>query len=73
MNSKNEIYQFDTIVIGAGIVGLAIAYELSTKLDNILVVEKENTFGRHVSSRNSEVIHSGIYYDPGTLKAKLCV
>ena len=53
--------------------GLAVAYELSRQYNNILVVEKESTFGRHVSSRNSEVIHSGIYYEPGSLKAKLCV
>ena len=53
--------------------GLAVAHELSSRYENILVVEKENAFGRHVSSRNSEVIHSGIYYPPGSLKAKLCV
>ncbi|MDP7608501.1 MAG: FAD-dependent oxidoreductase, partial [Candidatus Marinimicrobia bacterium] len=53
--------------------GLAVAHELSRLYNNILVVEKESTFGRHVSSRNSEVIHSGIYYEPGSLKAKLCV
>ena len=53
--------------------GLAVAHELSRQYNNILVVEKESTFGRHVSSRNSEVIHSGIYYEPGSLKAKLCV
>ena len=53
--------------------GLAVAHELSRLYNNILVVEKESTFGRHVSSRNSEVIHSGLYYEPGSLKAKLCV
>ena len=60
-------------MIGAGIVGLAVAYELCSQYNNILVVEKESTFGQHVSSRNSEVIHSGIYYEPGSLKARLCV
>ena len=50
-----------------------MAHELSRQYNNILVVEKESSFGRHVSSRNSEVIHSGIYYEPGSLKAKLCV
>ena len=64
-----ETYKFDVIIIGAGIVGLAIAHKLSKKYDNILLVEKESSFGRHVSSRNSEVIHSGIYYDPNSLKA----
>ena len=73
MNNQKEIYEFDAIVIGAGIVGLAIARKLSETYDNILVIEKEKTFGRHVSSRNSEVIHSGLYYDPGSLKARLCV
>ena len=53
--------------------GLAVAHELSRQYNNILVVEKESTFGQHVSSRNSEVIHSGLYYEPGSLKAKLCV
>ena len=53
--------------------GLAVAHDLSRKYNNILVVEKESSFGRHVSSRNSEVIHSGLYYEPGSLKAKLCV
>ena len=73
MNNHKEIYKFDAIVIGGGIVGLAIAYELSTEYENILIVEKETTFGRHVSSRNSEVIHSGLYYEPDSLKARLCV
>ena len=53
--------------------GLAVAHELSRQYNNILVVEKESTFGRHVSSRNSEVIHSGLYYESDSLKAKLCV
>ena len=73
MNNKKETYEFDAIIIGAGIVGLAIAHELSAEYENILVIEKEITFGRHVSSRNSEVIHSGLYYKPGSLKAMLCV
>ena len=68
-----ETFEFDVIVIGAGIVGLSIAYKLSSKYNNILLIEKESTFGRHVSSRNSEVIHSGLYYNPDSLKAKLCV
>ena len=69
MTKRKEIFQFDVIVIGAGVVGLAIAYELSKSFKKILVLEKETTFGRHVSSRNSEVIHSGFYYEPGSLKA----
>jgi L-2-hydroxyglutarate oxidase LhgO len=52
---------------------LAIANELCSQYNSILVIEKEHSFGQHVSSRNSEVIHSGIYYPPGSLKALLCV
>ncbi len=72
MKKNNDTYEFDVIIIGAGIIGLAIANELSSLFDNILLVEKENGFGKHVSSRNSEVIHSGIYYEKNSLKAKLC-
>lgn len=65
--------EVDILVIGAGIVGLAIAERLSKKFDCVIVAEKEDSFGRHTSSRNSEVIHSGIYYPKDSLKAKLCV
>ena len=68
-----ESFDFDAVVIGAGVVGLAIANELCDKFDNILVLDKESDFGQHVSSRHSGVIHSGIYYDKGSLKSKLCV
>lgn len=63
----------DITVIGAGVVGLAITEALSKQTDNLLLVEQEPSFGRHTSSRNSEVIHSGIYYVPGYLKAALSV
>lgn len=63
----------DTLIIGAGVVGLAIAAELAKCNEDIVVVEKEKSFGRHTSSRNSEVIHSGLYYPQNTLKATLCV
>ena len=69
----NDIYKFDAIIIGAGIIGLSIAHKLCQHFDNILLIEKEKTFGSHISSRNSEVIHSGIYYPTDSLKAKLCV
>ena len=65
--------QFDVCIIGAGVIGLAIAEKLSTSYKNILLVDKESSFGQHVSSRNSEVIHSGFYYPPNSLKAKLCI
>jgi L-2-hydroxyglutarate oxidase LhgO len=60
-------------IIGAGVIGLAVAAELSKGCENILVLEKENSFGQETSSRNSEVVHSGIYYPTGSLKATLCV
>lgn len=63
----------EVAIIGAGAVGLAAAYWLSKKFKNIIVFEKEDSFGKHTSSRNSETVHSGIYYPPGTLKAKLCI
>lgn len=63
----------DILIIGAGAVGLAVANELAEEYDDVVLVEKEETFGRHTSSRNSEVIHSGIYYPQNTLKAELCV
>lgn len=61
------------LIIGAGVVGLSIAHELSKEFDDVVVIEKEKSFGRHTSSRNSEVIHSGIYYPNDSLKATLCV
>ena len=60
-------------IIGAGVIGLAIAAELSEKYENIVVLERHSTFGQEISSRNSEVIHSGIYYPQGSLKARLCL
>ena len=64
---------YDVVIIGAGVVGLAIARELAESSDKtVLVIEKEASFGQGVSSRNSEVIHSGIYYTPDSLKAKFC-
>jgi L-2-hydroxyglutarate oxidase LhgO len=60
-------------IIGAGVVGLAIAAELAAQYDNVVVIEKHKTFGQETSSRNSEVIHSGIYYPQGSLKARLCI
>ena len=63
----------DTIVIGAGVVGLAVAAELAVRGRTPLVLESEAGFGTGISSRNSEVIHAGIYYPAGSLKARLCV
>ena len=66
-------FNFDVTVIGAGVVGLAIANELCDIFDNVIVIDKESSFGQHVSSRHSGVVHSGVYYKPGSLKADLCV
>jgi L-2-hydroxyglutarate oxidase LhgO len=64
---------FEIAIIGAGVVGLAIAARLSEKHKNLVLVEKNEKYGMETSSRNSEVIHAGIYYKPGSLKATLCV
>lgn len=63
----------DTVVVGAGVVGLAIAHELAAAGREVLVLEAAAQFGSGISSRNSEVIHAGLYYEPGSLKARLCV
>ena len=61
------------VVIGAGVVGLAISAELSGDNPDLIVLEQYDSFGRETSSRSSEVIHAGIYYPPASLKARLCV
>jgi L-2-hydroxyglutarate oxidase LhgO len=65
--------QIDCVVIGAGVVGLAVARALALKGREVMVLESENGIGTGTSSRNSEVIHAGIYYPQGSLKAQLCV
>ena len=67
--------QYDVVMVGAGILGLATAKELHARHPGlrIAVVDKESTPGRHQSSHNSGVLHAGVYYKPGSLKAKLCV
>jgi len=63
----------DAIVIGAGVVGLAVARALSMTGKEVIIVEADKAIGMGTSSRNSEVIHAGIYYPKDSLKAKLCV
>ncbi len=63
----------DVLVIGAGVLGLACAARLAEAGHGVLVAERERLAGSHTSSRNSEVIHAGLYYPPGSLKAELCV
>ena len=63
----------DITIIGSGVVGLAIAAEISKTNKEIVLLEQHESFGRETSSRSSEVIHAGIYYPTGSLKAQLCV
>ncbi|HXX01129.1 MAG TPA: FAD-dependent oxidoreductase, partial [Candidatus Acidoferrales bacterium] len=67
--------RYNVIVIGGGVVGLAVAFEITRRFPRtrLLVLEKEAGVARHQSGHNSGVIHSGIYYKPGSLKARLCV
>ena len=68
-------HNYDVMIIGAGIVGMATAYKLlkANKSLKIAVVDKENRVAAHQTGRNSGVIHSGIYYKPGSSKAKNCL
>jgi L-2-hydroxyglutarate oxidase LhgO len=66
-------FDFDAVVVGAGAVGLACGYALSRRGLSAAVIEREPAIGQGVSSRNSEVIHGGLYYPTGSLKARLCV
>lgn len=65
-------FETDAVVIGAGVVGLAVARQLSLSGHDVVILEKNEHFGMETSARNSEVIHAGIYYPQGSLKAKLC-
>ncbi|MGD1022146.1 MAG: L-2-hydroxyglutarate oxidase [Candidatus Sulfotelmatobacter sp.] len=67
--------RYNVILVGGGIVGLAVALEITRQFPRfrLLLLEKEERVGRHQSGHNSGVIHSGVYYKPGSLKAKLCV
>jgi len=63
----------EVVVIGAGVVGLAVARELAQRGRDVVIAEAVSAFGTGISSRNSEVIHAGLYYPAGSLKARLCV
>lgn len=63
----------DVLIVGAGVIGLACAARLAAPGRSLLVCEHEGLIGSHASSRNSEVMHAGIYYAPGSLKAELCI
>src|SRR5918995_6586358 len=65
--------RIDAAVIGGGVVGLACALALADRGASVCVIEKESRPGRGMSTHNSGVIHGGIYYPPGSLKAQLCI
>jgi L-2-hydroxyglutarate oxidase LhgO len=69
----SELDKIDCAVIGAGVVGLAVARAMAAEGRDVIVLEAEDAIGTGTSSRNSEVIHAGIYYPKGSLKAELCV
>ena len=71
--STNAVDRIECVVIGAGVVGLAVARALALQGREVLVLESAGAIGTGTSSRNSEVIHAGIYYPPDSLKARLCV
>jgi L-2-hydroxyglutarate oxidase LhgO len=69
----NSSFDIDVLIIGAGCVGLAVGRAFAMAGRSVIVAERHAGFGEETSSRNSEVIHAGLYYPPGTLKAKACV
>jgi monoamine oxidase len=73
LGSEGMTKSYDVIIVGAGVVGNAIARELSRYQINVAVLEKELDVGRGTSSRNSGVLHSGIHYKPGSVRAKVNV
>lgn len=74
IENRTAEYTYDYIVIGAGIVGLSTAWQLQSAYPNrsVLLIDKETDVAKHQTGRNSGVIHSGIYYPPGSLKAEFC-
>ncbi len=68
-----EVLSVENVVVGAGVIGLSIARELAIKGQEVYVLERADSFGTEISSRNSEVIHAGLYYPEASLKATLCV
>ena len=68
-----SVEKIGAVVIGAGVIGLACARELSMRGIDTLIIDRHDGIGQEISSRNSEVIHAGLYYPPGSLKARLCV
>ena len=67
------VTETSAVVVGAGVVGMACAVELARAGHDVIVIERDIDVGRGLTSRNSEVVHAGLYYEPGSLKAELCV
>jgi len=67
------LIEIDVAVIGAGVIGIAIAGEIAQRNKEVFIFEKNRTFGLETSSRQSEVIHAGIYHPEHSLKTKLCI
>ena len=67
------MFKIETVIVGAGVIGLSIARALATRGRDVLVLEREDGIGQVTSSRNSEVIHAGLYYPSDSLKARFCV
>ncbi len=70
---KTEQFKVQSVVVGAGVVGLAVARQMALLGHDVLLIESGPRFGEGISSRNSEVIHAGLYYPEGSAKARLCV
>ncbi len=70
---KDEMDKVDCVVVGAGVIGLAVARRLAQAGREVIVLEEAEGIGTMTSSRNSEVIHAGIYYRAGSLMARMCV
>ena len=73
MTNRPPAEECDVVIIGAGVVGLAVGQALAREGREVLILEKQDAIGTETSSRNSEVIHAGIYYPTNSLKAELCV
>src|SRR5438552_4725390 len=74
-DARRAVAQYDVAVVGAGIVGLAVAREILHRRPgaSMVVIDRERDVAMHQTGHNSGVIHGGIYYEPGSLKARLCV
>ena len=71
--SSKAAHEAAITIIGAGMIGLAIAAQVASENRKVYILEKNETFGTETSSRNSEIIHAGIYYPESSLKAETCV